>query len=109
MSHTPALQTEFYEPSPATFRPLITPEEYEKQGREFTKKELKQASLYYQHVFHFYIVNVSQRLACLWTRKGVLFSGVALLVVCLAIAMSGESVATSEGGSLVPATVSVKF
>jgi len=106
MSHT-SLQTEIYGPSPASFRPLITLQEYDKQGKDCTKQELKQAALYYQHVFHFVVLSVTQKLAFLWTRKALCISLIATLLLACAIGMSGEAKSTSEGGGLVPATVSV--
>jgi len=104
MSHT--LHPEFYySPYPSSLRALITTEEYEKQGKEYTKQELKQASLYYQHSFHFFVLSATQKLAFLWTKKALLLSVLmALLIGCLAVAMNGESAPASEGGYLVPAT-----
>jgi len=105
MSHTSDLQPElFYAPCPSSLRTFITTEEYEKQGKEFTKQELKQASLYYQHSFHFIVLSATQRLRFLWTKKSLLFVVIALLVCCVAVALQGESAPASEGMYLVPAT-----
>jgi len=87
------------------FRTLLTIEEYERQGLAFTKQQLKNASLYTQHTFHFFVLSMTARLALLWTRKTLYAALVGSLLVAFVLfgVYTGTNPRHTEGGTLVPA------
>jgi len=106
MSQT-TLQTEELAGFPASwFRPLLTKEQYERQATDYTKQQLKNASLYHQHTFHFFVLSVTQKLAVLWNRK-VLYAALVVSALLVAFVLfgvfAGADPRHTEGGTLVPA------
>jgi len=85
----------------AKWRTLLTPAEYDQQKRNYTKEQLKNANLYYQHEFHFLVLNAVQKLKSLWTKKTLYASMIVTVLFAIAL-FSGTDTKLGEGGSLVP-------
>jgi len=95
-------QTEPCEPATILYRTTtLSPEEYDRETRNFTKQELKRARLYYQHSFHFFVLSAREKITAWSNKRNLLFFGFALAALFLACLFVGPKQAT-EGGSLVP-------
>jgi len=94
--------TELLFDKPERYRTLITLAEYEQQGRQFTKSELKSASLYTQHLLHFFILGVVQRLFTRWVLWAVSMVCIAIVAGLLLGSVYGTTEPPSKEGGLVP-------